>query len=67
MKFVVILNKIFCVKLLICFTVDAGIGERLGDVPEAKWEYDDQQSTRISDIIIDEEAVMLRLGKFFSC
>ena len=37
--------------------------ERLGDVPEAKWEYGDQQSTGISDIAIDEEAVMLRLDK----
>ena len=35
----------------------------MGDDPEAKWGYDDQQGTGISDIIIDEEAVMLRLGK----
>ena len=38
--------------------------ERLGDVPEAKWEYEDQQSIGISDITIDEEAVMSRLDKF---
>jgi len=37
--------------------------ERLGDVPEAKWEYGDQWSTGISDITIDEEAVMSRLDK----
>jgi len=37
--------------------------ERLGDIPEAKWEYGDQQSIGIRDITIDEEAVMLRLGK----
>ena len=35
----------------------------MGDDPEAKWGYDDQQGTGISDIIIDEEAVMLRLDK----
>ena len=37
--------------------------EILGDVPEAKWEYRDQQSIGISDIIIDEDAVMSRLDK----
>jgi len=37
--------------------------ERLGDVPEAKWEYRDQQSMGISDIRIHEEAVMSRLHK----
>jgi len=37
--------------------------ERLGDVPEAKWEYGHQWSTGISDIRIDEEVVMLRLDK----
>ena len=37
--------------------------ERLGDVPDAKWEYGDQQSIGISGITIDEEAVMSRLEK----
>ena len=37
--------------------------ERLGDVPEAKWEYEDQQSIGISDNTVDEEAVMSRLDK----
>jgi len=37
--------------------------EILGDVPEVKWEYRDQQSIGISDIIIDEDAVMSRLDK----
>jgi len=37
--------------------------ERLGDVPEAKWEYGDQQSIGISDNTVDEEAVMSRLDK----
>ena len=37
--------------------------ERLGGVLEAKWEFGDQQSIGISDIAIDEEAVMLRLDK----
>ena len=35
----------------------------MGDVPEAKWEYGDQQSIGISDITIDEETLMSRLDK----
>ena len=35
----------------------------VGDVPEVEWEYGDQQSTGISDIIMDEEPVMQRLDK----
>ena len=37
--------------------------ERLGDVPEAKWEYGDEQSIGISEITIDEEATISRLDK----
>ena len=34
--------------------------ERLDDVREAKWEYEDEQSTGISDNTIDEEVVMYK-------